>query len=483
MTRDQIFVIGGGTFFHVRPHLALAAPAFGNTVYDITHAIIERAEFDGEVHLYTTKMAGDSFEALQSFECDHGSYSHKETRPVEFPEDDPRHSDEYCPGLETNDDVLKLVMDIVNNPRAKILFLPAALCDFQGFVLGPPELSEEDGVKVTRRERTPSGKSQPRLKSSEEQLLRLEPAPKVIRRIRKERKDLFLVAFKTTAGASQDEQFEAGLKLMKESSANLVLANDLHTRINMIITPEQARYAVGTDRDEAILTLVNMALSRSEGTFTRSTVVEGDSIDWNSEEVPASLRAVVNHCIERGAYRPFMGKTVGHFAVKASDGVFYTSKRGVNFNELDKVGMVKVTTVGDHEVVAHGAKPSVGGQSQRIIFTEHPDVDCIVHFHCPLKPGVEIPVQEQWPHECGSHECGKNASDGLEEFEVGGYKHNVSKLVGRTYVKAVMLDRHGPNIVFNRDIDPKLVIEFIEQNFDLTKQTSDMASYTTEGVN
>ena len=25
------------------------------------------------------------------------------------------------------------------------------------------------------------------------------------------------------------------------------------------------------------------------------------------------------------------------------------------------------------------------GQSQRIIFKEHPELDCIVHFHCPVK--------------------------------------------------------------------------------------------------
>ena len=124
--------------------------------------------------------------------------------------------------------------------------------------------------------------------------------------------------------------------------------------------------------------------------------------------------------------------------------------------------MVLVEAQDNDRVIAHGHKPSVGGQSQRIIFREHPEVDCIVHFHCPLKPDASaIPVREQRPHECGSHECGKNTSDGLESFRLGR---------GET-IKAVMLDKHGPNIVFNRDANPAKVIDFIEQNFDLEGRT------------
>jgi hypothetical protein len=33
------------------------------------------------------------------------------------------------------------------------------------------------------------------------------------------------------------------------------------------------------------------------------------------------------------------------------------------------------------------------------------------------------------------------------------------------------LDNHGPNIVFNRNIEPEKVIDFIERNFDLTQST------------
>jgi hypothetical protein len=234
--------------------------------------------------------------------------------------------------------------------------------------------------------------------------------------------------------------------------------------MNMIITPEQARYFVTDKRETALSGLVEMTLSRAKGTFTHSTVVPGDSVPWKSDMIPDSLRKVVDHCIKAGAYKPFNGSTVGHFATKVSATSFVTSKRKVNFNELDKVGMVLCQSEGPNEVISFGAKPSVGGQSQRIIFKDHPESDCIVHFHCPPKPQSKVSIRSQFFHECGSHECGKNTSDGLKIEEPG--------------IKCVYLDNHGPNIVFNHGIDPQKVINFIDKNFDLSKSTDGLNRQT-----
>lgn len=402
-------IIAGGTHYHVRPHLALCAPAYGGTGRKIQQELEARGE---EAALHLTAMAGG----------------------------DRR--------LDTNDDVAALVQSLVADPATRLLFMPVALCDFAGAVL-------EGGAP------TPGGKAAPRLRTDEgAQLLALTPAPKVISAVRRERKDIFLVGFKTTAGASPSAQFDAGLKLLKTASCNLVLANDVHTRRNMIITPEQASYHVTEDRDLALENLVDMALRRSRLTFTRSTVVPGEPVPWSSELVPPALRRVVDHCIARGAYKPFLGSTVGHFAAKIGEGRFLTSRRKTDFNRIAEVGLVLVEARGDHQVIAHGARPSVGGQSQRIIFAEHPGLDCIVHFHCPLRPGSRVPVRSQRPYECGSHECGKNTSDGLRPFDD---------------LSAVMLDRHGPNIVFSRSVDPERVIRFIEENFDLAGTTAGIA--------
>lgn len=402
----KIHIISGGTFFHIRPHLALAAPAFGKVGQEI-HDLCENMIPEMKTNIHFTKMA----------DC----YSN----------------------IETNEDVSNLLDKLVKDPTTKIIFLPVALCDFQANIIDNDTL-------------LPSGKKEKRLKSNRTHSLYLRPADKLIGKIRKTRKDIFLVGFKTTSGATEQEQYLAGLNLCKTASCNLVLENDVHSKVNMIITPEEAAYHVTTDRQEALLNLVEMTKLRSHLTFTRSTVKAGESVPWESKDVPESLRAVVNHCIKQGAYKPFNGATVGHFACKINDSTFLTSKRKTNFNDLNKIGLVKVETDGPDTVIAYGAKPSVGGQSQRIIFKDHEGYDCVVHFHCLIKDGSEVPIRSQREAECGSFKCAETTSNGLKQFGA---------------LKAVYLDQHGPNIIFNKDIDPKEVIDFIENNFDLSSKS------------
>ncbi len=412
-----IEIFGGGTMNYVRTHLALGVPAFGRTARKLYTECFKRFP-TMDVNLHLTKMA------------------------------DPLNSN-----IITNEQLRSAVEDVVDNPLTKIIFFNAAVTDFEGGIA-------EDGW-VT------SGKGAPRLNSNKEYKMQLTPTYKIVGDIRTApsihtpaRKDIFLVAFKTTVGVSEQEMYLKGLNLVKTASCNLVLVNDIQTRVNMIVTPEEAAYHVTKDRDEALKNLVDMTWYRSHLTFTQSTVIDGKPIDWNSDEVPDSLRKIVNYCVKKNAYKPFKNATVGHFAHRLDDATFLTSIRKSNFNDLDKVGLVKVKTDGPDTVIAYGAKPSVGGQSQRTVFKDHPGYDTIVHFHCPLKENHpdDIPIRSQREVECGSHECGQNTSKGLEPFAYG-------------QIKAVMLDQHGPNIVFNKNLHPEVVIDFIERNFDLEKKT------------
>lgn len=416
--RKNIYIIGGGAINYVRVHFAISAPSYGSTARALAPMFQEELKSAGledkyDVKLVLTKMA------------------------------------DYTSKIETVEDVSKWVDQMIADPQTKAIIFNVAMADAEGKI-----------GDVT------SGKKAKRLASRElnGQSMQLSMSEKIIEKIRKNRKDIFAVGFKTTDNDTRVVQYQKGLKLMKDNSLNLVLVNDVIKYENMIVVPEEATYRFDK-REDALRMLARMTVSRMQNTFTRSTVVEGDSIDWNSSEIPENLRKVVNHCIQKGAYKPFQGKTVGHFAVKIADGIIYTSKRKTNFNELDVNGLVKIVSNGDNEVVAYGAKPSVGGQSQRIIFTEHPSMDCIAHFHCPIKDDapqmMEIPVVQQWPNECGSHECGRKTSQGLKEFDLG----------DGDLIKVVYLDEHGPNIVFNRDINPFKVINFIDENFDLSAKT------------
>ena len=401
---SDVHVFGGGTFFHVRPHLALAAPAFGATARRIASILVGERGVDAELHL--TRMAGGD--------------------------------------LDTNEDVARALDALVANPTTKIIFLSTALCDYEGHVV-------EHGVP------TASGKREPRLRTIEgPRELALTVAEKIIGRVRRARKDIFLVGFKTTTGADLRTQYEAGLDLLKKTSCNLVFCNDLHTRMNLVVTPELAHYHETTDRESALAGLVALTLRRSALTFTRTTLTPGALVAWTSDAVPTALRTVVDHCVARGAYRPFNNVTVGHFAFK--DGAeLVSSRRKQNYNVAGGRDMVRVSFDGE-QTIAHGAKPSAGTTSQRAVLAAFPDMECIVHFHCPLRAGSDVPVRAQYDFECGSRECGENTRIGMRRFGE---------------LAAVMLDRHGPNIVFRRDVDPRAVIEFIEQNFDLAAASAD----------
>jgi hypothetical protein len=406
MTPKKIYVVGGGTRQYLDgSHLYLGSKAMGNTARTLVQ-LCQEQQANMDVELVLTNMA------------------------------DP------CSAIDTNEDLKQLALSLVKNSQTKIVFWTPSVLDF----LGTIERFEED---------------RGRLKSalSPQRMLTLSPAEKLVERFRKGpqgRKDIFLVAFKQTVGASEAEQYTQALLMMKRTGANLVLANDADSGLNMVVTPEEATYAVTTDRDESLRELVDIAYERSHLTFTNSVVVGGEPVPWRSSLVPPALRTVVDHCVQQGAYRVVNGATAGHFAAKLSDSEFLTSRRKTNFNDLEAVGLVRVRTDGPDSVIAYGSKPSVGGQSQRIVFGQHPELDCIVHFHCPMKPGSQVPIVSQREYECGSHQCGQNTAGGLTQFG---------------NLKAVYLDNHGPNIVFHHDVDPAEVIAFIDANFDLSKKS------------
>lgn len=421
----NIHIFGGGTVEYIANHFAICAPAYGNTALQLRDIIAQDHRFSNfNAYAELTKMAGGKT-------------------------------------MESNSDILNKINELKNDFNTKIIFFNCALVDFSPKNLNiynnrtnryhtddpDDSMSDTEFGKYSRRLDTHS------IGSLE---ISLKPSSKVISTIRKGRKDIFLVGFKTTCGASKQEMYIKGLKLCKNSSCNLVLVNDTKTRWNMIVAPEEAAYHETNDRSEALKQLVDMVFYRSHLTFTQSTVVDGSPVPWNDSRVPESLRTIVNHCIHGNAYKPFHNSTAGHFAVKLSDNEFLTSIRKSNFNNLEKNGLVYVKTSGPDTVIAYGAKPSVGGQSQRIVFNDHPGYDCIVHFHSPLKPNHRDKIKSvsQREVECGSHQCGKNTSNGLIEF------------FGP--IKCVMLDNHGPNIVFNKNIDPNVVIDFIDANFDLS---------------
>ena len=403
----KIAIIGGGTFAPIRNHLALCAPAFGTTADNLGLLIDEVSRElkmgQQDVRIHKTAMAG----------------GHREFR--------------------TNEDVSGLLDELISDENVGTIILNVAFCDFEPI----DELAGFHG---------------PRLKTSlGNRILHIRPSDKIIDKIRRVRPDIFLVGFKTTTNASTNEQFLSGLKMMKRSKCNLVLANDTVTRQNMIITPEESKYCITEDRNKVLTELVNMTLLRNNLTYTRTNFILQENIPLN--RLPKSFTKVLQYLVDNGGFIENNGNgfTPGHFGVcnGSLKHVFYSSQRKVNHNDVFKNGMTMVGVRKSGRIDAYGShKPSVGARSQKLLFDEYPDYDCIVHIHTPLKDGHhDIGWAAQRPFQCGSLECGMNTLQGMTDIEDG--------------IKAVFLEKHGPNILFKSSIDPQKVIDFIDNNFKL----------------
>lgn len=189
----MIKIIGGGTFSHVRSHMALAAPAFGETAIKL-HELLAGSQ------LTLTKMAD-------------------------------RRSK-----IVTNADVAEWVdNEVITDLSVKVVIFNAALCDFDGKI---------DNIE--------SGKYATRLKTKNGQVnMVLTPADKVIGNITASRPDITVVGFKTTSDATASEQETVGKNLSIRGGARIVIANDLVTRNNLVIVDRQVLLA-STNRNEIL---------------------------------------------------------------------------------------------------------------------------------------------------------------------------------------------------------------------------------------
>ena len=532
MTKKRIYIISGGTMMHIRPHFSVCAPAYGTVGREMFYELwgaqkrdpahwrnwnldeLEQPEpdlFDFLlVPLFTRMAKGDD-----TWGSHPGNFEESTIARSEVMEE------AGLKYVDTNEDLSTLVNVLVAREDTRCIIMAAAVCDWE------PSNMSQDVVKRYRNYDDPEdgpttgeeyvslrgefladefGKDKPRLSSRLEDApehrkglsLSLRAADKIIGRIREERKDIFLVSFKTTAGVSPEETYAAGLRSLKGSSSNLVLANDVQNHHNVVVTPEEFPYHGETRRD-ALRTLAEMIFDRIQLDFVRTEVLEGEPADlWELDQddhIPDNFLPVLKHLIERGAYKPlpWSDRTSGHFGcvVTGKDYKRVSSVRKANHNRVMEEGVAKIVSDNGDRIVAMGARPSVGEHTQRMIYEEISRKDwpklkdgeaaSIVHFHCPLRPEAQAPVGDdvwakegkrikslvfgmmqpptrpQKPYECGSVQCGTNTAEGMDVADIG--------------VWAVHLEGHGPNIAWSRDADPQRVINYIEKHWDLDQKS------------
>ena len=392
--KKEILILGGGTVNYVRNHFALSAPAYGKTAKKL-HTMIPDSK------LILTKMADSNS------------------------------------NIETNHDLKEFLEKQLDNPNLGVIIMNVAVCDFE---------SQIGNI--------PSGKFAERLQTANGSFsMDLKPSDKLLKMIRIKRPDIFLVGFKTTTNASSEEQFLKALKMMKSVKCNLVLANDLVTKNNMVITAEETIYGESKDRDVSLKELVDILMLRKDGTYNRTKLIETENTPI--KETPESFQKVIQFLIDQKGFIENNGNgfTPGHFCYKNSKNSMISSQRKSNHNQVFDIGMTLVTVDNDGKFTAQGKRlPSVGARSQWILLNAYPDYDCIIHTHNPLLVEDSISTVDQRPFQCGSLECGMNTLKGIEDYNG---------------IKAVFLNKHGANIIFKSSDDPNKVIDFVKKYIQL----------------
>lgn len=475
----RIYVISGGTMVHIRPHFSLCAPAYGTVGYDLTDALVKGVY---DKFMYKELRIVPIFTRMVEYQGDRwGTYGNIQDTCTEgvwygrkiLSSLGLRH-------VETNEDLKTLIEALIQREDTRGIIMAAAVCDWEPKTL-QEDRAEKDSILVDGDFTHDFGKEYPRLSTRLPGLpdarkgisLKMRPADKLIGMIRRERKDIFLVSFKTTAGVSREETYVAGLKSLKGSSSNLVLANDVQNHHNVVVTPEEFPYYCDT-REEAVRELADMVLDRIRLDFIRTRMVPGDKADLvklhKKGKIPSNFLPVLQHAIQKGAFKvlPWAERTSGHFGCvvldKGLDFIRVSSVRKVNHNKVLDEGVVKIVSDDGNSIIARGGKPSVGEHTQRMIYEQIKahgyEVHSILHFHCPLRKTsgiIDIPTAAQRPYECGSVQCGLNTSTNMMQIEDG--------------IWAVHLEGHGPNIAWHRDVDPQKVIDFIEGDWDLSQKS------------
>ncbi len=443
---EKIYIFTGGTINKIAPHMAISAPAYGEVGRNIFKRL---SSYDGyKVVLLPTTMA---FHTISSSKSQVKQYEHicKKAGVTK---------------IETNDDVRKVVDFLISKKSTRCIIMSSALADFK--MESTEEFSE--GEK-TRDLNVSDHFINERLSSKNQYKITLSPSEKIINNIRTERKDIFLVSFKTTFQETANSTFKKGLEQLKRTSSNLVFANDIGFKTNMIITPEEFPYVVSS-REEAIKKLCFMINSRLHLTFKRTEMIEGKNADINTLVnggcIPKNFVEVLQSCIDMGVFKEFRGKTAGHFGCKVVGQKYerLSSVRKVNHNNVFTEGMSKIFPKDDGVIMAEGSKPSVGEHTQGYIYDRlKEEVDSIIHFHCPMKSDSKLSkyTRPQIGLECGSTACALNTSSGMHELQKG--------------LWVVHLEGHGPNIAFSKDIPSEVVVNLIKENWDTSKRIAEEA--------
>jgi len=223
----KVIVVGGGTVFHLKPQLALSAPAYGTTAkrtFIFMETMCNSSEYYDVLgqrfvaQLVLTKMA------------------------------DPNSN------IETNEDLAHWIGNL-DADVAAVLF-DATVLDFSGLLYGEGGWPMIIGRATAKLQTKKIGEK----KRVDVGLFKTE---KAINRIKRALPGVFLVGFKSTFGLSVSEQAAESVSLAEDAFCDIVLSRDGKTG-NAILTMGGETKLLDRDAD-ALSVLVGLVMKEING--------------------------------------------------------------------------------------------------------------------------------------------------------------------------------------------------------------------------
>ena len=264
--------------------------------------------------------------------------------------------------------------------------------------------------------------------------IRLHRLPKILDGLRERcgAKKTFIVGFKLTAGASEDDMVAAARAQMKRARLNLVVANDTTRMGNgqhpvVLVTPEGGAIPIFGLRRDVAAELASFVLRRAHTTWCTSV--------WTATGGRSRNRSKAYHraaaALELAQTLRLLSGDPGNVSCREGDWLWITPRGAAHKESLAAHRLISAQVLSDEREVRyrgrHADKPSIDAPVHAAMYRAYPDVDTLFHSHGAwlIPQGVT-----EFPYPCGSRE------------EAGEIVHALQTMAG-----GLSLDRFGIDLI------------------------------------
>ena len=211
--------------------------------------------------------------------------------------------------------------------------------------------------------------------------LKLKLAPKVINEVKKVKKNIFLIGFKLLSGVKEKELVDAAYKVILDSHANIVVANDMRNlKEKLIIHRDKSIKRISSSEG-----LCNYFIELSEDRFFSTKLIDGNPKALAGKEKVNTLLNIFNKYKEKFDITLLPGdkRFLGCIAVRCKNGIITSGREKTQSSFINELSFIK--SIKDYKIYAVGNKASFNSSLLWALFKNNSECEAIVHYHHEVK--------------------------------------------------------------------------------------------------